>query len=42
MKAYGEMDVWIHTFFTSALAGGDGQVHVPAVLPPVSIGEEFG
>jgi hypothetical protein len=34
MKAYGGLDVYIHIFLTSALAGGGGQLHAPAALPP--------
>jgi hypothetical protein len=32
MKMYGEVDLQIHIFLTSALPGG--QVHDPAALPP--------
>jgi hypothetical protein len=35
MKAYGEVDVYIHIFLTSVLVGGNGQFHAPAALPPV-------
>jgi hypothetical protein len=34
MKAYGRVDVWIHIFLTSALVGGERQLHAPAALPP--------
>jgi hypothetical protein len=36
MKVYGGVDVYIHIFLTSALAGGEvsGQLHVLAALPP--------
>jgi hypothetical protein len=33
MKAYGEMNVQIHVFLTSALVGS-GQFHAPASLSP--------
>jgi hypothetical protein len=34
MKAYGEVYVQIHIFFTSALVGGEWQLHAPAALHP--------
>jgi hypothetical protein len=33
MKAYGKVDVSIHIFFISALAGGEWSASRPAVLP---------
>jgi hypothetical protein len=34
MKAYGGMDVYIHIFFTSALAGGDWSASHPGRFTP--------
>jgi hypothetical protein len=34
MKAYGGVDVQIHIFLTSALVGGDCQLHAPASFTP--------
>jgi hypothetical protein len=34
MKAYGGMDVQIHIFLTSALAGGEWSASRPGALPP--------
>jgi hypothetical protein len=34
METYGGVDVEIHMFLTSALVGGDGQLHAPAALHP--------
>jgi hypothetical protein len=34
MKAYRGVDIQIHIFLTSALAGVSGQHHAPAALPP--------
>jgi hypothetical protein len=34
MKVYGGVDVHIHIFLTSVLAGGSGQLHAPVALPP--------
>jgi hypothetical protein len=34
MKAYGEVDVWIHVFLTSALAAGDWSASRPGRLTP--------
>jgi hypothetical protein len=36
MKAYGEVDVYIHAALTSPIVGGGGQLHAPAILPLVS------
>jgi hypothetical protein len=45
MKVYGGMNIQIHIFLTSSLAGGGGQLHAPVALhpekdPPVPTGEE--
>jgi hypothetical protein len=32
--SYGGVDIYIHVFLTSALVGGDGQLHTPAALTP--------
>jgi hypothetical protein len=34
MKAYGEVDVWIHIFLTSALAGGEWSASRPGRFTP--------
>jgi hypothetical protein len=33
----GGVDIYIHIFLTSALAGVSAQLHAPAALPPVPI-----
>jgi hypothetical protein len=33
-KTYGEMDVWLHTFFILTLDRVNGQFHAPVALPP--------
>jgi hypothetical protein len=38
MKVYGGVDVQIHIFLTSELAGGEWSASRSAALPPVSIG----
>jgi hypothetical protein len=42
MKAYGGVDVYIHIFLTSALAGGSGHLHAPVALPPEKEPSEVG
>jgi hypothetical protein len=34
MKEYGAVDVYIHIFLTSALAGSEWSASGPAALPP--------
>jgi hypothetical protein len=46
MKAYGGVDVEIHIFFTSALAGGEWSAScsgrfTPGIGAPVPIGEDI-
>jgi hypothetical protein len=33
MKAYWGMEAQLHAFLTSALDGGEDELHVPAALP---------
>jgi hypothetical protein len=33
MKAYGGMEVWVHSFLISAMDGGDLSASCPAALP---------
>jgi hypothetical protein len=40
MKAYGGVDVQIHIFLTSALAGGEWSVSRPGRFTPIPIGHE--
>jgi hypothetical protein len=42
MKAYGGVDVQVHIFLTSALAGGEWLVLPPGERGPVPIGQEAG
>jgi hypothetical protein len=47
MKAYGGVDLYSHIFLTSALVGGECQLHALAALPswkepPVPFGKEAG
>jgi hypothetical protein len=41
MKAFGEVDVWIHVFLTSALVAGEWLVQAPAALPPGKVPPEL-
>jgi hypothetical protein len=34
MKAYGEVEIWIHIFLTSALAGGEWSASRPGRFTP--------
>jgi hypothetical protein len=47
METYGGVDVYIHSFLTSALVEVGGQLHARAALPPgkeslLPIGQEVG
>jgi hypothetical protein len=46
MNTYGEVDIWIHVFLTSALVAGEGSVSYPSFTPgernPVPTEKEAG